>query len=89
MKSLALPAVASAAAAGAGLPLVAGQAGMAATQFIASSIQAHQAAEVLQRSAAGYLLGLKRELTPASALERIRRTFRRASRPEYLPLTGV
>ncbi len=81
MKSLALPAVASAAATGVGLPVIAGQAGMAATQFIASSIQAHQAAEEVRRSSAGYLLGLHRELTPAKAIERIRRTFRRASLP--------
>jgi hypothetical protein len=81
MKSLALPAVASAAATGVGLLVIAGQAGMAATQFIASSIQAHQAAEEVRRSAAGYLLGLHRELTPVKAIERIRRTFRRASLP--------
>jgi hypothetical protein len=57
MKSLALPAAASAAAAGAGLPVIAGQAGMAATQFITSTIQARQAAEEARRSAVGYLLG--------------------------------
>lgn len=55
-KSLALPAVASAAAVGAGLPVIARQAGMAATQSTTSTIQARQAAEQVRRSAAGYLL---------------------------------
>jgi hypothetical protein len=85
MKSLALPAVASAAATGAGLPVITGQAGMVATQFITSTIQARQAAEEVRRSAAGYLLGLHRELTPATTIERIRRTFRRASLPGHIP----
>jgi len=79
MKSLELLAIAAAAVSGAGLPVVAGQAGMAAAQFIASSIQTRQAAEQRRRSAAGYLLGLRGELNPAGVVERVRRMFRRAS----------
>lgn len=77
--SVELPAAAAAAVSGAGLPLAAGQAGLMAAQFIASSIQAHQTAEQRRRSAAGYLLGLRKELTPSGVVDRMRRTFRRAS----------
>jgi hypothetical protein len=80
MKSLELPAAAAAAASGIGLPVAAGQAGMAAAQFIASSIQARQIAEERRRSAAGYLLGIRGELNPAGVVDRVRRMFRRASR---------
>ena len=48
MKTLELPAVAAAAATGAGLPVAAGQAGLIAAQFIASSIQARQTAATAQ-----------------------------------------
>ncbi|HEV2371501.1 MAG TPA: DUF6236 family protein [Streptosporangiaceae bacterium] len=79
MKTLQLPAIAAAAATGAGLPIAAGQGGLVAAQFVASSIQAHQTAQQLRRSAAGYLLGLHQELSPRSAVDRVRRLFRRAS----------
>ena len=79
MKSLELPGVAAAAVSGVGLPVVAGQAGLVAAQFIVSSVQAHQAAEERRRSAAGYLLGLRKELSPRGVVERLRRMFRRAS----------
>jgi Family of unknown function (DUF6236) len=85
MKSLELPAVAAAAVSGAGLPVVAGQAGLVAAQFIVSGIQAHQAAEERRRSAAGYLLGLRKELSPRGVVERVRRTFRRAAAPPPAP----
>lgn len=76
MKTLQLPAVA---ATGAGLPIAAGQSGLVAAQFVASSIQAYQAAQQRRRSAAGYLLGLHRELSPRGVVDRVRRLFRRAS----------
>jgi hypothetical protein len=78
MKSFELPAVAAAAASGVGLPVAAGQAGLAAAQFITAAVQARQTAEAHRRSAAGYLLGLRGELTPAGVVDRIRRTVRRA-----------
>ena len=80
MKSLELPAVTAAAVSGVGLPVAAGQAGMAAAQFIASSIQARQIAEERRRSAAGYLLGIRGELSPTGVVARVRRMFRRAAR---------
>lgn len=83
MKSFELPAVAAAAVSGVGLPVAAGQAGIAAAQFIASSIQARQIAEERRRSAAGYLLGIRGELNPTGVVERIRRMFRRASRYQH------
>lgn len=64
LKSLELPAVAAAAVSGVGLPVAAGQARLAAAQFITSSIQTRQTAEQRRRSAAGYLLGLRGELSP-------------------------
>ena len=79
MKTLQLPALAAAAAAGIGLPVAAGQGGMVAAQFVASSIQAYQSAQERRRSAAGYLLGLHRELSPRGVVDRVRRMFRRAS----------
>jgi hypothetical protein len=81
MKSLELPAVAATAASGIGLPVVAGQAGLVAAQFIASSIQAHREADERGRSAAGYLLGLRSELNPSGVVDRVRRMFQRASSP--------
>lgn len=79
MKTLELPAVAAAAASGAGLPIAAGQAGLVAAQLIASTIHARQTAADRRNSAAGYLLGLHRELTPANTVNRIRKVFRRAA----------
>ena len=83
MKSLELPAVAAAAVSGVGLPVAATQAGMAAAQFIASSIQVQQIAEERRRSAAGYLLGIRGELNPTGIVERVRRMFHRASRYQH------
>jgi hypothetical protein len=79
IKSLELPAVTAAAAAGAGVPAVAGQAGLVAARIIASGIRARRAAQDQRRAAAGYLLGLREELNPKGVLDRIRRTFRRAT----------
>ncbi|HXL92839.1 MAG TPA: DUF6236 family protein [Streptosporangiaceae bacterium] len=79
MKTLELPSVAAAAASGVGLPVAAGQAGLVAAQFIASTLQGRQIAAERRKSAAGYLLGLQRELTPKNAVNRILKIFRRAS----------
>lgn len=79
LKSLELPAIAAAAVSGVGLPVAAGQAGLAAAQFITSSIYTRQAAEQRRRSATGYLLGLRGELSPVGVVDRVRRMFRRAS----------
>ena len=79
MKTLQLPAVAATAATGAGLPIAAGQSDLVAAQFVASSIQAYQSAQQRRRSAAGYLPGLHRELSPRGVVDRVRRLFRRAS----------
>lgn len=79
MKTLELPAVAAAAASGIALPAAAGQAGMAAAQLIAAGVHARQAAEQSRRSAAGYLLGLRGQLSPTGVLYRLRQTFDRAS----------
>jgi hypothetical protein len=79
MKSLELPAVAAAAASPVGLPVAASQAGLVAAQFIASSVRAHHTAEQQRRSAAGCLLGLRKELSPRGVLDRLRRMFRHAS----------
>lgn len=81
MKSLELPAALAAAASGAGLPIAAGQAGIAAAQFIASAVQARQTAEERRRSAAGYLLGLRAELNPENTVTGLRRLFRLAAAP--------
>lgn len=80
MKSLELPVAAAAALSGIGLPIGAGQAGMAAAQFIASGVQARKIAEERRRSAAGYLLGIRGELNPTGIVARVLRMFRCASR---------
>ena len=78
MKSAELPAAAAAAAAGFGVPLAVGQAGLVAAQFFASTAQARQLAEQRRRSAVGYLLGLRDQLSPTGTIERLRRIIRRA-----------
>lgn len=79
MTSMQLPAVATAAISGLGVPVVAAEAGAVAAQFLTASVHARHAAEERRGGAAGYLLGLRRELSPCGAMERLRRTFRRAS----------
>jgi hypothetical protein len=80
LKSLELPPIAGAAAAGLGASPVVGQAGLVAAQVVASSVRAHHVAEQQRRSAAGYLLGLREELDPQGVLDHLRRTLRRAGR---------
>lgn len=79
LKSLALPAVPFAAAAFFGLPAVVGAAGVIVAQFVASGVQALQVGKERRRSAPGYLLGLRKELSPTGVIERIHGTFHRAS----------
>ncbi len=80
MKSLDLPPVAAAAATAAGLPPVVGQAGMVAAQLLSSGLSAHRSAQNQRRGAAGYLLGLRKQLTPRGVVSRVRAVFRRAHR---------
>jgi len=86
LKSLELPAVAAAAATGLGIPAVVGQAGLVAAQVLGSTVRAKRAAEERRRGAAGYLLGLQKELRPRGVLERIRATFARVNLSERRPL---
>jgi hypothetical protein len=79
MNSLALPATAAAVAAGAGVPVAVGQAGMVAARFIGSGLRARRSSREMRRSAAGYLLGLRLELDPRGIVERVRRTIRHAA----------
>lgn len=79
MKSVELPVVASAAASRLGVPIAAAEAGVVAAQILATSVQTRRTAEERRRSAAGYLLGLQKELSPTGVMERLRSTFRRTS----------
>jgi len=81
LKSLQLPAAAAAAASAVGLPASVGQAGLVAGRLVASSVQSRmQRGVTLHTSPAGYLLGLKKQLTPGGVVERLRRTMRRAGK---------
>jgi hypothetical protein len=74
-----LPLVASALVS-TGLPMMAAEGGVMAAQILSSSVRARRTAqERRQSSPAGYLLGLQKELTSVGAVERLRKTFRRAS----------
>jgi hypothetical protein len=76
LKSLELPAIAALAASAAEFsPIVAGG-GAIAIQVLSSARTARREAIAQRTSAAGYLLGLRRELDPVGALERMRRTLR-------------
>jgi hypothetical protein len=77
LKSLELPAVSAAAASGIGLPAAIGQTGLIAARLITSSTRAHKTSQEKRRSAAGYLLGLRRQLTPQSVVDKVRQTLRR------------
>lgn len=73
MKSLELPAIAALAADAANVSPVAGAGGAIAIQFVAATRAARRAAAERRTSAAGYLLGLHRQLEPAGVLSRVRR----------------
>lgn len=77
-KSLELPIIATAAT-GLGAPVAAVEAGVMAAQVLATGVEARRVAAEQRRSAAGYLLGLQKELNPIGVMERMRLTFRRAS----------
>jgi uncharacterized protein DUF6236 len=79
LKSLELPAVAATAVTGIGVPVAVGQAGLVAAQMVASSVHAHHVAQQQRLSAAGYLLGLRKELNPRGVMGLLRAAFRRGS----------
>ena len=79
IKSLELPLVASAAVSGIGLPMAVADGGVMAAQILAISVQARRMAAEQRLSAAGYLLGLRKELNPVGVMERLRKTLHRAS----------
>lgn len=76
LKTLDLPALAAAATSAAGLPAVAGQAGLASARLVAASARARsKRREARQSSPVGYLLGLKRQIGRRGLVQRIRRPF--------------
>jgi hypothetical protein len=81
LKSLELPAAAAAAASAVALPAGVTQAGLVAARLLTSGVQSRtQRQQILRSSPAGYLLGLEKQLTPGSAIERLRQRFRRAGK---------
>jgi len=73
LKTLELPALAAAATSAAGIPVVAGEAGLATARLIAASARARsKRRDARQSSPAGYLLGLKRQIGRRSFTDRIR-----------------
>jgi hypothetical protein len=75
LKSLELPAVAALGAHALSLSPLAGAGGAIAIQLFASTRTARRTAAERRTSAAGYLLGLRRELDPVNALGRARRAI--------------
>ncbi|MGW2477898.1 DUF6236 family protein [Streptomyces sp. NPDC001665] len=75
LKSLELPAVAALAAHALHLSPIAGAGGAIAVQLLSSTRTARRAATEQRNSAAGYLLGLRRELDPVGTLTRARRAL--------------
>lgn len=79
MKSVELPVVAALAAEAASVSPLAGAGGAVAVQLVAATRTARREAAERRTSAAGYLLGLRRELDPVGALTRVRRALRGSS----------
>ncbi|MFJ6918628.1 DUF6236 family protein [Streptomyces sp. NPDC101133] len=75
LKSLELPAVAALAAHTMHMAPIAGAGGAIAIQLLSSVRTAQRTSAAQRKSAAGYLLGLRRDLDPATALTRARRTL--------------
>jgi Family of unknown function (DUF6236) len=75
IKSLELPAIAALAAQAVNVPPAVGAGGAIALQLVASARAARRAAAEQRTSAAGYFLGLRRELSPVGALARVRRAL--------------
>ncbi|MFF1691559.1 MULTISPECIES: DUF6236 family protein [unclassified Streptomyces] len=76
LKTLELPAIAALAAHTLHLSPIAGAGGAIAVQLLASARTAQREAATQRTSAAGYLLGLRRELEPAGFLARMRHALR-------------
>jgi hypothetical protein len=77
LKTLELPALAATATSAAGIPVVAGEAGLATARLIAASARARsKRRDARQSSPVGYLLGLKRQIGRRGFVERIRRRIR-------------
>jgi hypothetical protein len=75
LKSLELPAIAALAAHTAHISPVVGAGGVIALQLVSATRAARRAAIRKRTSAAGYLLGLRRELNPVGTLARVRRAL--------------
>lgn len=71
IKSLKLPLLPAFAAATLAIPDTAAQAGLLGALILSSAVQAHTAARELRGGAAGYLLGLHRNVQPHSTLDRV------------------
>jgi len=76
LKSLELPAAGALVAHAANLSPVIGAGSAVVFQLVASAGRARREATTQRVSAAGYLLGLRRQLSPAGALARVRRALR-------------
>ncbi|MFF4410361.1 DUF6236 family protein [Streptomyces sp. NPDC001404] len=85
LKSLELPAVAALAAQAAHLSPVAGAGGAITLQLFSAARTARRDAAEQRKSAAGYLLKLRRELDPARYRERARRALLRTLDRAYRP----
>lgn len=59
-----------------GVPTAVAHGGAVAGRLVSAGLEAGQVAAQERRSAHGYLLGLREELTPRGVVDRVRRTFR-------------